>query len=51
LKKGVYHNDRDEETIVEEWSIEELKKEIYAGNIIDGKTVAGILAYCDKYLK
>lgn len=48
LKSGVQHFDQDEETIVEEWDINDLKKEILAGNIKDGKTVAGIMAYMAK---
>lgn len=50
LKKGVQHFDRDEEVVVESWSIENLKKEIFEGNIKDGKTVAAIMSYIVKYL-
>lgn len=48
LVPGTKHFDRDEELVAEEWSIEDLKKEIFAGNIKDGKTVAGIMAYIAK---
>ena len=51
LKKGIQHFDQDEETIVEEWTLENLKKEIFAGNIKDAKTIAGVLAYESKYVK
>lgn len=49
LKKGMQHYDEDEETIVEEWSIEDLKKEIFEGRLKDAKTVSGIMAYITKY--
>lgn len=49
LKKGEKHFDQDEEVITEEWSIEDLKKEIYAGNIKDSKTIAGVMTYISKY--
>lgn len=51
LKKGTQHFDEDEEVMVEEWSIEDLKKEIYEGRLKDGKTVSGIMAYICKYCK
>lgn len=51
LTKGTQHFDRDEEVVTEEWSIDDLKKEIYAGNIKDGKTVAAIMTYASKYNK
>lgn len=51
LTNGQIHFDRDEETKTEEWSLEDLKKEIYSGNICDSKTVAGIMAYIVKYGK
>ena len=51
LTEGVKHFDRDEELVTEEWSIEDLKKEIFAGNIKDGKTIAGIMSYIAKYKK
>ena len=51
LTEGVKHFDRDEELVTEEWSIEDLKKEVFAGNIKDGKTIAGIMSYIAKYNK
>jgi ADP-ribose pyrophosphatase len=45
------HLDEDEFVDVEEYSVEELCSLIYSGTIQDGKTVAAILAYKDKYLK
>ena len=39
-----------EESIeLEEYTIEELKEKVFAGEIKDSKTVAGILAYAVKY--
>ncbi len=51
LIKGKQHFDRDEELVTEEWSLEDLKKEIYSGNIKDGKTISGIMTYAAKYNK
>ena len=51
LTPGTKHFDRDEELVTEEWSIEDLKKEIFAGNIKDGKTIAGIMTYIAKFKK
>ena len=51
LEKGHIHFDRDEETKTEEWSLEDLKKEIFSGHILDAKTVASIMAYIVKYDK
>lgn len=48
LVPGKKHFDRDEELVTEEWSIEDLKKEIFTGNIKDGKTIAGIMTYIAK---
>ena len=48
LKKGETNFDRDEELLIEEWNEEDLKKEIYAGKIKDGKTIAGLMAYFNK---
>lgn len=45
LYKTRQNLDDDEELNVEAWSLEDLKKEIFAGRMTDGKTVAGILAY------
>lgn len=51
LKEGKQHFDRDEEIVAEEWDIEDLLKEIYKGEIKDSKSVSGILAYYNKYIK
>ena len=51
LKEGHQHFDRDEEIIVESWSIEDLKKEIFEGHIKDGKTISAIMSYIVKYNK
>lgn len=45
------HLDKDEEINVEAWDVEELKKLIYAGKMTDGKTIAGIMAYAEKYCR
>ena len=50
LKKTEQHLDPDEEINVEVWAIEDLKQMIYEGRITDGKTVAGIMTYAEKYL-
>ena len=49
LVPGTKHFDRDEELVTEEWSIVDLKKEIFAGNIKDGKTISGIMTYISKF--
>lgn len=49
LTIGKKHFDRDEELVAEEWSIEDLKKEIFEGRIKDGKTIAGIMTYITKF--
>lgn len=51
LTKGKQHFDQDEEVMVEEWSVDDLKEEIYKGNIKDGKTVAALMTYATKYNK
>ncbi len=51
LKKGEQHFDPDEYVEVEEWDVDDLCELIYSGEIKDGKTIAAILAYKDKYLK
>ena len=43
--------DEDEEIQVEAWEIEDLKKLIYSGQMTDGKTVAGIMAYAEKFCR
>jgi len=50
LKKTEQHLDEDEEINVELWNVEDLKQLIYEGRITDGKTVAGIMTYAEKYL-
>ena len=45
LVKTHQHLDEDEEINVELWSVDDLKKKIFAGEITDAKTVAAILAY------
>ena len=49
LKKTSQHLDEDEYLGVEEWKIEDLLELIYQGKIQDGKTVAAVLAYHNKY--
>lgn len=48
LKKGNIHFDRDEETLIETYDINELKKMVFDGTIYDAKTCAGIMAYLVK---
>lgn len=45
------HLDEDEQIEVIEYTIDELMDMIYAGQIKDGKTVAAIAAYANKYVK
>ncbi len=45
------HPDEDEFIDVEAYSVDELKEMIFNGTIQDGKTVAGVLAYCTKFEK
>lgn len=49
LKKTEQHLDPDEEINVEEWDIEDLKNLIYSGKMTDGKTIAAIMSYANKY--
>ncbi|MCR5702640.1 MAG: NUDIX hydrolase [Lachnospiraceae bacterium] len=49
LEKTEQHLDPDEEINVEEWEVSDLKKLIYEGKITDGKTVAGIMTYAEKF--
>ena len=51
IVKGMQHFDQDEETIVEEWDLDDLKRDIYNGKLKDSKTIAAILAYSDKRRK
>ena len=48
LKKTHQHLDPDEEIEVEAWELSDLLKRIYAGELMDGKTVSAILAYACK---
>ena len=41
--------DADEFIDVKAYTIEELKEKIFSGEIVDGKTIAGLLAYDVKY--
>lgn len=41
--------DEEESIELEEYTVEELKEKIFDGEIMDSKTVAGILAYAVKY--
>lgn len=43
--------DEDEVINVEAWSVEDLEELIYTGKLTDGKTIAAIMAYAQKYLK
>lgn len=43
------HLDEDESIDVQPYTVEELCEKIYSGEIQDGKTVASILAYKNKY--
>lgn len=51
LTKTQQHLDAGEEIEIEVFSIEELTKRIYAGEIQDSKTIAGLLAYQNLYTK
>ena len=49
LVKTNQNLDPEEEINVEEWELEDLKELIYSGKMTDGKTVAGIMTYAQKY--
>ena len=49
LKRSRQHLDEDEFLDVETYSIEELVQMVYDCKIQDGKTVAALLAYYNKY--
>lgn len=49
LTKTKQHLDPEEEINVEEWKLEDLQKLIYSGKMTDGKTIAGIMTYAQKY--
>ncbi len=44
------HLDEEESLDVEAWDVKELHELIYKGEITDGKTIAAIMAYSQKYL-
>ena len=44
------HLDEEESLEVEAWDVKELHELIYKGEITDGKTIAAIMAYSQKYL-
>ncbi len=48
---GEQNLDPAEEISMKLWELNDILEEIYAGRIQDGKTVAGILAYANKYVK
>ncbi len=50
LKKSKQHLDAEESIDVEFWEVEDLKQLIYEGKMTDGKTVAAIMTYAQKYL-
>ncbi len=49
LRKNVQHLDEDEFVDVRPYTLSDLEKMIYAGEIEDSKTIAAILAYKNKY--
>ena len=49
LTPGSQHLDEDEYVQFSAYTVEELLRKIYAGEIQDSKTVAAVLAYKDKY--
>ena len=51
LTPGKQHLDEDESVQVGAYTVEELTKMIFAGEIQDSKTVAAIMAYKDKYVR
>ncbi len=50
LKTSKQHLDEDEYIDVRAMAMDELERMIYAGEIMDSKTVAAILAYKNKYM-
>ncbi|MDE6964112.1 MAG: NUDIX hydrolase, partial [Lachnospiraceae bacterium] len=48
LTAGSQHLDEDEYVQVKAYTVDELTKMIYSGEIQDSKTVAAVLAYKDK---
>jgi ADP-ribose pyrophosphatase len=51
LKPGRQNLDPDEFLNVKAYTVEELKDMIFAGRLEDGKTIAGIMCYVEKYLR
>ncbi len=51
ISAGHQHLDADEQITVESYSLSELTDMILSGVIVDGKTIAGILAYKEKLNK
>ncbi len=51
LVKTHQNLDEDECIQVEAYTVDELKRFIYEGKIVDGKSISAIFAYEDKYLK
>ncbi len=51
LRRKRQHLDKDEYLNVCPYPLEELKEQIYRGEIEDAKTIAALLAYEDQYLK
>ena len=51
LKAFKQNLDENEYVDVKPYTVDELKKMIYSGEIEDSKTIAAILAYSDKFLK
>ena len=49
LEASSQHLDEDECIEVEEWSVEDLEQLIFKGEITDGKTIAAIMSYAQKY--
>ena len=47
---GEQHLDPAEEISMKLWELDDILEEIYAGRIQEGKTVAGILAYANRYV-
>ncbi len=47
---GEQHLDPAEEISMKLWELDDILEEIYSGRIQDGKTVAGILAYANRYV-
>lgn len=51
LKKDKQSLDEFEAIDVEEYTVDELCDMIYSGEITDGKTIAGIMSYINKFVK